>query len=62
MKDRDYDLVKSLLTALPEKYSDRYLDLVYRHGYLIGLLSQLAKKDHEIRKELETRIKIAKSQ
>lgn len=62
MKDRDYDLVKSLLAALPEKYSDRYLDLVYRHGYLIGLLSQLAKKDREIRKELETRIKIAKSQ
>jgi hypothetical protein len=60
MKDPHVDLVKSLLSVLPEKFSDRYLDLVYRHGYLIGLLSELAKRDKQIRRELETRIKLLK--
>ena len=57
MNESKVNLVKELLTKLPRRYEDKHLDLVYRHGYLIGLLSELADKHHEVRRVIQQRIK-----
>jgi len=62
MNDKNINLVKALLSSLPSHSKDQHLDLVYRHGYLIGLLGQLLGTNSDVRREIEKRIKNLKSQ
>lgn len=49
MNNKNTLAIKTLLSQLPIHYQDRYLDLVYRHGYLIGMLSELYGKNADVR-------------
>ena len=60
MKDQNVNLIGQFLTALPKKYNDQHLDLIYRHGYLIGLLSEICDHDPKIRRWIKDKVDKAK--
>ena len=56
MSDKNVNLIKQFLSSIPNRYNDKSLDLIYRHGYLIALLARICADNPKIKKWIEHEI------
>ena len=58
MTRNDYTrIVMELIDSIPDKYSDKHMALLYRQGYLIGMLSDLMYRDNQVAGLVYSRLK-----